>query len=574
MRRILIFYILLIIALINCPISEAADQNFRFEPLPATLPDPLPVELSINGKTLENGLPLIAVVEDPNPSTLRRIPKPDYMDDGLRAPTASFSITYVPNGGQDIWSEPCYTFPETAKTAFDAAADIWANTVGSGVTITIRACWADLGSSSILGYSGGGPLHRDFTGATRANTWYSGSLANSLNGSDLSSTEFDMHITYNTNFSWYYGTDGNTPSNQMDLMTVVLHEICHGLNFSGSMTYNSGSGSWGYGTGYPNIYDVFMRDGTGNDLINTSIYPNPSTALGTVLTSNNIWFHGTNAMAANGSQRVKMYAPSTWAGGSSYSHLDYNTFNDTPNQLMVYAVSNGESVHDPGAITRGLLKDLGWTVGAAPITADSTWLGNTTAWDSTGNWSQNALPDSSTSILIPTSPSGGNNFPVVDCPDAVCESVIVQGGSVTVQPGGLLTIGGVTIPENSSDAVFYNNLICGSTPFTATLTLDGTPMSAISSNYSSCNPFDFNTSLSWSLYADAGACGTLSGSSSNTLDCNCLYEFFLGLDASYNPTLYIYSTCPGDCSDVDSLYFDDIKQLENEIQLDHSGDFK
>ena len=222
--------------------------------------------------------------------------------------------------------------------------------------ITINACWASL-SGGTLGYSGGGPLHGNFTGATRSNTWYSGSLANALNGSDLSPSSYDMNITYNTNFSWYYGTDGNTPASQYDLMTVVLHEICHGLNFSGSMRYSGGVGYWGT---YPNIYDVFMRDGSGTELIDTGSYPKYSAALGSALTSNDIWFHGSQAMAANGGQRVKMYAPSTWSSGSSYSHLDYITFNGTSNQLMVYAVSAGESVHDPGAVTKGLLEDLGW----------------------------------------------------------------------------------------------------------------------------------------------------------------------------------------------------------------------
>jgi hypothetical protein len=43
--------------------------------------------------------------------------------------------------------------------------------------------------------------------------------------------------------------------------------------------------------------------------------------------------------------------------------LDYSTFNDTANELMVYAFSSGESVHDPGPVTKGLLKDLGWKIG-------------------------------------------------------------------------------------------------------------------------------------------------------------------------------------------------------------------
>ena len=326
------------------------------------LPAPLEPQLSKDEKTLRYGTPLKAVIRDPSPSEgPRRIPAPAWMKDlPEEAAASTISITYIPNGGTDLWDEPCYTFPQAAKDVFEAAARIWENTLKSSVPITIRACWADLGSSSTLGYSGGGNQYRDFSGAPRASTWYVESLANALHGSDLDPSKWDMHITYNQNFDWYYGTDGNTPATQMDLMTVVLHEICHGLNFSGLAEYSGGYGRIGYGSGSPNIYDVFMKDGAGTLLINYTDAYTGSTALGTALTSNDLWFHGSKAMAANGGPRVKMYAPSAWSGGSSYSHLDYQTFNNTPNELMVYAVSSGESVHDPGVITNGLLQDLGW----------------------------------------------------------------------------------------------------------------------------------------------------------------------------------------------------------------------
>ena len=336
------------------------------------LPAPVVPQLSADGRVLHRGLPIKAVIVDPDPEAPRRkIPPPAGLTTDPQAATASFAITYVPSGQQDLWSETCSTFPENAKAAFNAAAAIWANTISSAVPIRIRACWANLGDPNILGYSGGGNLYRDFSGAPRAGTWYAESLGNALHGSDMDATAFDMHITYNSGFTWYYGTDGSTPAGQYDLMTVVLHEIAHGLNFSGSMDYAGGTGSWGYTDSiappyYPNIYDVFMRDGAGNQLINTSIYSNPSMALGSVLVSGNLWFHGGSAMAANSGQRVRMYAPGTWEPGSSYSHLDYATFNDTPNELMVYSVSDGESIHDPGAVTRGLLKDLGWNSSTTP----------------------------------------------------------------------------------------------------------------------------------------------------------------------------------------------------------------
>jgi hypothetical protein len=327
------------------------------------IPPPLTPQLSSDGNSLYYAAPPVVYVADPNPSAERvLIPARLNLFSLPEMATATFSITYVANGGTDPWGANCTTFPEQAKNAFNAAAAIWGKILQSSVPITISACWSNLDSVTTLGYAGGGPLHKDFAGAPRTNTWYKGSLANALAGSDLSPTVFGMHITYNSNFSWYYGTDGNPASTQHDLMTVILHEIAHGLNFSGSMTYSGGTGSWGYGLSptCPNTYDTLMRDGLGNQLTDTGGYGNPSTALGTALTSNNIWFHGSNAMAANGGQRVKIYAPSTWAGGSSYSHMDYNTFHGTANQLMVYAISKGDVIHDPGPIAKGILKDVGW----------------------------------------------------------------------------------------------------------------------------------------------------------------------------------------------------------------------
>jgi len=170
-------------------------------------------------------------------------------------------------------------------------------------------------------------------------------------------------------------------------MTVVLHEITHGLNFSGTMAYLGGAGYWGV-DGYPDVYDIFMRDGSGNSLIN---YFSGSPALGSVLVSNNVWFHGSQAMAANGNQRVKIYAPSSWSSGSSYGHLDYSTFNNTSNQLMVYALSNGESVHSPGTVTIALLKDLGWPT---PLKVITNAVSNIYIRTATGNGSITSLGNS------------------------------------------------------------------------------------------------------------------------------------------------------------------------------------
>ncbi len=352
-------------------------------------PPTLEPYLSADGLTLYNGVSPLVVVVDSNPAMQGiQVPMEPEVAAAIEAAianpeaaSAAFSITYQAAGTTDPWGATCQTFPAEAQTAFNAAAAIWTSTIQSPVPITISACWSDLGSPTILGRSGYQTIYRNFSGAPKTDTWYAPALANALHGSDLDASEFDNYITHNSGFSWYTGLDGIVPAGQYDLVTVAAHEIAHGLNFSGSASYSGETGSYGYGTGYPNIYDTFMEDSGGTKL---TTYTKPSTALGSLLTSGSLWFDGTNANAANGGSRVKIYAPSPWVGGSSYGHLDYSTFAGTANSMMVFAVGSGSSQHNPGPVTQGLLKDLGWVLaGETPLYVKpvASGTGNCQSWD-------------------------------------------------------------------------------------------------------------------------------------------------------------------------------------------------
>ncbi len=311
--------------------------------------------------------------------------------------TTSFVITYIDDGGTDLNGKACSTFPEDAKTSFEAAADVWAAYVSSDVPITIQACWADLGDYT-LGYSAGYVIS-NFSGSI-PDTFYKDSLANALAGEDLRDTRFDMYLTYNETFDWYYGVDGNTPVDKHDLLTVVLHEMAHGLNFSGGMTYGSSNcGASDYGCTYndfPGVYDRLIVDGSGNSLLDT--YQNDSQALGDALRSGNLYFNGTRAKEAYNDNPVKIYAPSTWSSGSSYTHLDFDTFNDTVNELMVYAISSGEATHVPDDITLGMLYDFGWL----PTDTDFTPKYSDTLYDVSANVYSYSF-DSEEDVIDPTS---------------------------------------------------------------------------------------------------------------------------------------------------------------------------
>lgn len=347
---------------------------------------PLMQSLKPNGRVILHA--------DSNESSLRVLANPPSLT--RQAQTATFIINYLPAGSVDDPSDPsaatCATWPAAAQTAFAYATTLWGSYLTSTVPIRIDACWSNLGSSSILGYSWSDTFYRDFSGAPQSNTWYAVALANALRGSDLNgSSTAEIHITYNSNFNWYFGTSGTPGSGQMDFVTVVMHEITHGLNFAGWMTYGStycgGAtyGCWGYSTGFPSIYDRFMENGTGQLLI--SAFSNNSAALGSQLTSSNLYFDGTNARAANSGSPPKMYAPYSWSGGSSYSHVD-TIYDGTANALMTWSVASQEVVHQPGPIVLGILKDLGWTTGATCYTLTT-----------------NVLPAGAGSVVVNTSPN-------------------------------------------------------------------------------------------------------------------------------------------------------------------------
>lgn len=287
-----------------------------------------------------------------------RVAAPAAVADRLpSAPTATIVITFL-----GPWA------PE-ARDALSYAADLWAAQLRSRVPIVVEATWGGL-APTILAEGGPMWVWRNFPNAPAADTWYADPLANSLSGADLDA-EADITVTFNSARSdWYFGTDGSPSGSQYDFVTVALHELAHGLGLTSYAQVRDGLGSWDSPEhpGIPHIYDRFVRNSSGQRLLDIGPFPNRSMALGGLLTSDNLYFDGAHARAANGGAPVKLHAPSPWAQGASYVHLA-DTYNNTPDALMTWQLSFGEAIHAPGPILFGMLQDTGWPLtGPAGLT--------------------------------------------------------------------------------------------------------------------------------------------------------------------------------------------------------------
>ena len=105
---------------------------------------------------------------------------------------------------------------------------------------------------------------------------------------------------------------------------------------------------------------------------------------------------------ADAQGRALMYAPITFAGGSSVSHWDTSAF---PNQLLEPSI-NGDlshSVTTPRDLTASLLQDIGWTI---TITTPA----NTVQFNSSGQ-AANETPNATTHIDLLVTRSGDTSGP-------------------------------------------------------------------------------------------------------------------------------------------------------------------
>lgn len=281
----------------------------------------------------------------------------DGPNEGFNDPTAA-----APVGGN-----PGTTVGAQRLIAFQYAADLWGARLSSPVTIRVGAQFNPLpcsATSAVLGQAGPNSVFRDFPGAPVAVTWYVEALANSLAGVDQDTSSDDIGATFSSTIGtpgclqssgWYYGLDGNAPANLIDFVTVLLHEMGHGLGFLDLVDLGSGAKFFGSDDAYMRFLE---NHNTGE------LYPSMTNAERVTASKNtgNLHWTGPNAIAEGASLtagrhpsgHIQMYAPNPQESGSSVAHWDTAL---SPNQLMEPSYTTPLHSFD---LDLALFKDLGW----------------------------------------------------------------------------------------------------------------------------------------------------------------------------------------------------------------------
>ncbi len=258
-------------------------------------------------------------------------------------------------------------FPPEAEAAFQKAVDIWSSIIETDVPIRILANWQVISSggstSNVLGGANPGTYIRDFDGAQRSLTWYPVALAEKMANREFNDIDDpDIFAQFNSAFpNWYFGTDGIAQTGKTDLVTVVLHEIGHGLGITKGYNVNGDVGEISnFFSPLHVIYDLFIENNSDKNLVQNFVPP--STALKSELTSGSLWFSTPQLQKISGGvdNRALLFAPNPFQGGSSIAHLDESFYNGSANALMTPQIGNFEVIHDPGTIVKKMMADMGW----------------------------------------------------------------------------------------------------------------------------------------------------------------------------------------------------------------------
>ncbi|MFW5832380.1 MAG: hypothetical protein ACOCVA_08995, partial [Prolixibacteraceae bacterium] len=293
----------------------------------------------IKNSGIESGSSINIPTGEVNKIFVRPIEKENHLK-SAQASQIDFEVTYI-------------NFPAEAKQAFEYAVSIWENLLTSTVPVKIEATWEKFDNGA-LALGRPGTFHVNSDGAQIPDTYYPVALAEKLAGKNINSAEADIICRFNSNYPWYFGTDGNTPASKYDFVTAVLHEIVHGLGFSGFFENDGQNGYFGNTNNFPSIYDYYLFNHQNQQLSDASIFSVPSYELHQQLTSEAVKFYSSDNSGDHEHTPDWVFAPSSWSEGASIYHLEPG------NGLMDAYIHKGEAIHAPEESTLEILADIGW----------------------------------------------------------------------------------------------------------------------------------------------------------------------------------------------------------------------
>jgi PKD repeat protein len=400
------------------------------------------------------------------PKAISPFKTPAAPNDVLKSGNVIWNISY-----DDVTSHTGYGFDDpvqgatrraTVRAVLDYINSVLNVNTGATLDVNFRTSQMDGDYNDFLAAAG-------TSWTIGVNEFQGGSAYEHLTtGTDTDPPNVDIFCTVDFGFSWNSNHTVTPTGSQMDLFSVLLHEMTHGIGYSSLATASGGSMSNG---GYT-FLDRWMQYG-GTYCFNSSTCALQVSSA--AFTSDNLFFNGPTAVTAYGS-RPPIYAPVSYEPGSSLSHLKAST-----NSVMQPSIGAGVVRRTYAPVDVGVLRDIGYgnaavsapvanftatpTSGDAPLTVaftdTSTNAPSSWAWD----FNNDSTVDSTSQNPTYTYNTPGTYTVRLTATNNIGSDPEVKTGFITVN----------TVPQNMHISLDYSYIVEG-----RSFTLTATPSSATS----------------------------------------------------------------------------------------------
>lgn len=322
--------------------ETASDEPVRAPGPPPIVIEPIDDSVDVNDPELIEAM--LEINEEFEPGVTRYATEP----------VVSWPMAAVSSSGIQVQFDSTYTAPSNVQAVVLAAAARWdealATTSSGPVVIAVQ--WRALGPG-VLGSAGPNGLYT--SGHLPSSSFYPVGLVNTRLNQDLNGASPEVLVNLSSTPNWYISTSGS-PGGQLDLYSVVLHEIGHGLGFIGSADDGGGSPAL---NSTPFVFDELVRH-NGQPLLGLSNRND-------LLESGPLHIHTSSAWTE------KVFAPASWQEGSSFSHFDESDNPPgTPGSLMTPSIGSGQVERHLDGSVLGVMAGIGWPMRVGAITPQLT----------------------------------------------------------------------------------------------------------------------------------------------------------------------------------------------------------
>lgn len=283
------------------------------------------------------------------------------------------------------------TLGQQRRNAMLEAARLLGTFYKSDVPIKIQACWNDLGgtsNSATLASAISQSEIRGIKSLQRAHTWYTIAAATKQAGASRcqitggSCDNQELFAQFNTavdgpqvlgSNSFYYGLNPNPNNltNDVDFLSVALHEISHSLGFKSDVNVRASDGPIGEKLdGFDDIFSSNLVDVRSDGSIVPYLSETNAERADALVAQNHLRWADARAVLSSENihasepapdSYIWMYTPNPIAPGSTQSHIGFNV----ASQLMHPTAQT--TIRVPG-LSQPMLEASGWSREAQPAT--------------------------------------------------------------------------------------------------------------------------------------------------------------------------------------------------------------